>query len=194
MTDKSSYTRPQGQKRWRVKPNNNKSFQVYVACLASYNAGKLFGKWIDITDAESVDEVHEEISEMLSQSPQPGAEEWRIDDTEYLPGGLGLEGMVSFALAVADHGQQNREALAMLLDCGAAIEDLSAEFSARYKGSWEDGVDFAEDHAEQHGLIREKANELERHIDWKSYARELLSDGFWGCRGASGKFHVFASS
>jgi len=173
----------------------NKSLQIYVACLASYNAGKLFGKWIDITDAESVDEVHEEISEMLSQSPQPYAEEWRIDDTEYLPSGLGLEGMVSFALAVSEHGHQNREALAMLLDEGCVtIEDLSTEFSDRYKGSWEDGVSFAEDHAEQLGLIREKANELERHIDWKSYARELLSEEYWGCRGASGEFHVFAGS
>ena len=39
--------------------------RIYVACLASYNAGILHGEWIDATDA---DEIREAIETMLSKS------------------------------------------------------------------------------------------------------------------------------
>ena len=53
--------------------------RIYVACLASYNAGILHGEWIDATDA---DVIREAIQEMLKGSPSPGAEEWAIHDYE----------------------------------------------------------------------------------------------------------------
>ena len=37
--------------------------RIYVACLASYNAGILHGEWIDATDA---DVIREAIANMLS--------------------------------------------------------------------------------------------------------------------------------
>lgn len=42
--------------------------RIYVACLASYNAGTLHGKWID---ASGGDEIRAEVAEMLRQSPYP---------------------------------------------------------------------------------------------------------------------------
>ena len=53
--------------------------RIYVACLASYNAGILHGEWIDATDADT---IREAIQEMLKRSPTPGAEEWAIHDYE----------------------------------------------------------------------------------------------------------------
>lgn len=44
--------------------------QMYAACLASYNNGRLFGTWIDLDD-KSVDEIQDEISAMLRGSPYP---------------------------------------------------------------------------------------------------------------------------
>jgi antirestriction protein len=44
--------------------------RIYVACLASYNAGVLHGTWIDATDA---DVMREAIATMLRQSPYPNA-------------------------------------------------------------------------------------------------------------------------
>jgi antirestriction protein len=42
--------------------------RIYAADLAAYNAGRLCGVWIDVTDPET---MQQEISEMLRQSPTP---------------------------------------------------------------------------------------------------------------------------
>lgn len=57
----------------------NDTPRIYVACLASYNAGILHGRWIDATDAEV---IHEGIEDMLSESQEPIPEEWAIHDYE----------------------------------------------------------------------------------------------------------------
>lgn len=47
----------------------NRIMKIYVACLASYNAGILHGAWID---AESdVDAMQEEVNRILRESPCP---------------------------------------------------------------------------------------------------------------------------
>ena len=43
--------------------------KIYIACLASYNAGILHGAWIDIED--DVDEVWAGIAQVLRTSPEP---------------------------------------------------------------------------------------------------------------------------
>lgn len=42
---------------------------IYVACLASYNNGRLFGEWIDA--AQDVDTIRATIAAMLRRSPYP---------------------------------------------------------------------------------------------------------------------------
>lgn len=42
--------------------------RIYVACLASYNAGILHGEWIDVTN---VDTINAEIAKILRTSTQP---------------------------------------------------------------------------------------------------------------------------
>ncbi len=48
--------------------------RIYVACLASYNAGILHGEWIDASD--DPEEMQASIDAMLSRSRQPDAEDW----------------------------------------------------------------------------------------------------------------------
>lgn len=43
--------------------------RIYVACLASYNAGKLHGVWIDCD--QDADSIRDEIDQMLRESPCP---------------------------------------------------------------------------------------------------------------------------
>lgn len=50
--------------------------RIYVACLASYVAGKLFGKWIDAT--QPVEDILEQIKQLLADSPESNAEEFEI--------------------------------------------------------------------------------------------------------------------
>lgn len=54
--------------------------RIYVACLASYNNGRLYGRWIDATT--DVAEMSEQIQEMLAGSPYPNVmrQKYRDDD------------------------------------------------------------------------------------------------------------------
>ena len=58
--------------------------RIYVACLAAYNNGKLHGAWIDAN--QDAEDLQKAVQKMLSQSPEPGAEEWAIHDYEAFDG------------------------------------------------------------------------------------------------------------
>lgn len=44
--------------------------RIYVACLASYNNGRLHGRWIDC-DGKDSDDLQAEVNEILRSSPYP---------------------------------------------------------------------------------------------------------------------------
>lgn len=48
----------------------NDERRIYVACLASYNAGTLHGVWIDV-DGKDADDIQGEVAAMLRESPNP---------------------------------------------------------------------------------------------------------------------------
>lgn len=54
--------------------------RIYVACLASYNSGRLYGKWIDAD--QDADAINEEIRLLLKGSPYPNVtrQDWECDD------------------------------------------------------------------------------------------------------------------
>ena len=86
--------------------------QIYVACLASYNNGMLYGAWIDANqDAYA---IYDAVQAMLAGSPVTEAEEWAIHDYEGFEG-IRLSESESFAevaeLAafVAEHGKIGAE-------------------------------------------------------------------------------------
>ncbi|MEU5878151.1 antirestriction protein ArdA [Spirillospora sp. NPDC047279] len=55
---------------------------IYVACLAAYNDGELHGRWLDLKDYDSQEELVAAIEDMLAASPVPDAEEFAIHDYE----------------------------------------------------------------------------------------------------------------
>lgn len=73
--------------------NTNMTPRIYVASLSDYNNGDLHGRWIDIT--EGVEHINEQVQQMLTASPMPGAEEWAIHDYE-LPAGIKISEWESF--------------------------------------------------------------------------------------------------
>ncbi|GAA6614928.1 antirestriction protein ArdA [Scytonema sp. NUACC26] len=50
----------------KTKTHNKADPQIYIACLASYNAGYLHGEWVDAN--QDVDAIREEISKILATS------------------------------------------------------------------------------------------------------------------------------
>lgn len=53
--------------------------RIYVACLASYNAGKLHGVWIDL-DGKEESEVWNDINAMLAKSTEPNVTRQKCND------------------------------------------------------------------------------------------------------------------
>jgi len=59
--------------------------EVYVTCLAAYNAGTPHGAWIDLSDLCDSDMFDEAIDNILKSSPASHAEEWAVHDYDDFP-------------------------------------------------------------------------------------------------------------
>ena len=82
--------------------------RIYVASLSDYNAGRLFGRWIDA--AAQPEELAEQIEAMLTEAPSPRAEEWAIHDYEgFRPLPLSeyedLATISRVAIGITEHGE-----------------------------------------------------------------------------------------
>lgn len=149
--------------------------RIYVACLASYNAGRLFGRWIDAD--QDADELADEIREMLAESPIPNAEEWAVHDFEgFGPYRLGeypnLEDVAALAAGIAEHGK----AFAMYCaNVGHIVSD--DEFSDAYCGEWNSGEEYAENFVNEMGY--EIPEWLTGHVDYASLWHEWTCEGLY---------------
>ncbi|KKL79783.1 hypothetical protein LCGC14_2011310 [marine sediment metagenome] len=144
--------------------------RIYVACLASYNAGKLHGEWIDAN--QSAEEIGEEVATMLKESPEPNAEEWAIHDYEgfgdlMLSEHESFETIASIAERVEKHGEPW---LAYVGEVGLMYAD---EFEDAYCGEWDSFKDYVEEAARSCHTIPEW---LDYYIDWEGMAEAWRQD------------------
>lgn len=177
--------------RCRIKPSDANAPRIWVGCLAAYNAGKLYGWWID-ADQEP-EEILEDIEDMLAESPVDDAEEWLIFDSENF-GSIKidelqtLEDISQIAKLLSD--SNNKAAIAAYIDwrksLGNEIEDLSLEdFQEKYVGHYDSPKDFALKSEEIDELYQ--FSELEKQfpfwsnfIDWEQVGKELeLMDAYY---------------
>ena len=164
--------------------------RIYVACLASYNAGILHGEWIDVTDADS---IHEAIQEMLKRSPSPDAEEWAIHDYDGF-GPLGLSesediGRVAeLGALIAEHG----EAFAAYADHVGAEYATEDGFQDAYCGEWDSEQAYAENLFDEL-YAHEVPEHIAPYIDYEAFTRDLFISDYFSVDRASG-VHVFRNS
>jgi antirestriction protein len=161
---------------------NRPSPQVYIASLSDYNAGRLYGRWIDA--AQTAEALHAAISEMLAASPTPGAEEWAIHDFEGF-GPLRLSeyesiDMVSaVAQGIAEHGPAFA---AWAADVGTDQSDELARFEDCFMGHWESVEAYAGNLVDDLGIesaIEDAAGSLAPYVrvDTEALARDLVLSG-----------------
>lgn len=122
--------------------------RIYVRCLAAYNDGILYGRWID-ADQDS-DAVHDEVTALLSASPVAGAEEYAIHDYEgfagYPLGEYEDLGFVSrLARGIAQHGQ----AFAAYADWIGREDPELAHFDEYFEGTYSSAEVWAEEVANE---------------------------------------------
>ena len=165
---------------------------IYVACLASYNSGTLYGRWISLEWCQDADEIRQAIAEVLKGSPTPDAEEYAIHDSQCLPECLGstewpdIDELNSFAEVSAN--VDDREPYLMACDDAGRVlsED---EFRECYWGHYSSPAVFAQDYYEQQG--REE-DSLSSYIDWDRVWNGEFDCNGWGARYQSGGYHIFS--
>ena len=158
---------------------------IYVACLASYNAGKLFGSWLDLSDGPDADDIREAIDAIIKESPEPFAEEYAIHDSQDLPGILArtewpdIDKLSAYCQQWAELDYDPDKQLAYRFICDDAGEVVDQDdFDAKYEGWWNRPSDYAMDHAAERGYLKDDdTNPLFRCVDWNHYWRELEYEG-----------------
>jgi len=165
------------------------TIRIYVACLASYNNGKLYGRWIDA--AQEADEIHEEIQDMLKGSTEPIAEEWAIHDYEGFEGLSiseyeSIEDVARYARLIEEHGE------AFGAYAGHIGGDYATEegFLEAFQGEWDSEEAFAENLAEETMEIPEH---LRFYMDYEKFARDLFMGDYFSVDGSGSKVFIFSS-
>lgn len=161
---------------------SNETPQVYIACLAAYNAGRLHGEWADATDAEEMEQVARRV---LATSPAAHAEEIAIHDYEDLDLGLGeyptFSEVEGWARLVEQHGLSVVRAAK---DHGADTPDAAETcIDEACRGTWDTISDFVDDFLED--FYSDVPDLVRGWIDNDRVWRDLEHD-FWACHTPSG--------
>lgn len=155
---------------------------IYVACLASYNANRLFGSWLDLSDGPDAGDIREAIDAIIKESPEPFAEEYAIHDSQDLPGFLAhtewpdIDKLADYCQNRSELGDDDAAAYRVACNLRGTVLSLS-EFRDAHQGWWERPERFAIEAAENSGYLKDEAtNPLLTHVDWEGYWRDLAQD------------------
>lgn len=150
--------------------------RIYVACLASYNAGTFHGAWIDCKGKDA-DALQAEVSAMLRASPESGAEEFAIRDYEGFGSLLGkyisLEDVAKHAAMIARHS----DAWIAYVEERGTDYATEEEFEEDFQGFYDSPQAWAEQFLEDTGALDEVPENLRSYIDYEAYARDAQMNG-----------------
>jgi antirestriction protein len=176
--------------------------RIYVACLASYSAGTLHGKWIDL-EGKDKDDVQEEVNQVLRSSPfpnvmvehegkqVPSAEEWAIHDYDEFPNlgeYPGLDKVMEVASAIEEHGEAYEAYMSMVGTDYATVES----FEEAYNGEWDSEKDFAYDLVDSLGMLEGIPESIQNYFNYDAFTRDLFM-GDYTSVDLNGKCYVFRS-
>ena len=167
---------------------NNPS--IYIACLASYNTGILFGTWIDAT--LDPDNINEEIFNMLTKSPITNSEEYAIHDYENF-GSISLSEYESIsdvheiAIFIQEHGALGAEVYAQTND----LESSEYTLENNYHGQHDSELDFAMQLFDD-CYLHEIPTSIQYYIDYDAFRRDLFSSDYYSLN-VNGQIHIFSN-
>ncbi len=154
--------------------------RIYVACLASYNAGILHGRWIDASS--DVDAMHGEIDAMLKASRVPGAEEYAVHDYDGVPSSFGeypgLEKIAAFVALCEDFDFLDSDDVAAIVAnwCGD-LDQARAALQDDFCGVYPAFRDYADEQADEMIAAHTSGDNdrpfLANYFDYAAWARDL---------------------
>jgi antirestriction protein len=162
---------------------------IYVACLESYNNGRLYGVWIDVT--LGVDHIWDEVNAMLKKSRMPFAEEWAIHDYQNfynikISESMDFETVVEIAEFLKEHSKLGAE---LINNYGGDLDDAKRAIEENYRGEYNSKVEFAAEFVDDE--LAKLAGYIRNYFDYESFADDLLISDYFDIV-VDGKIHVFA--
>ena len=154
--------------------------RVWIGCLHCYNDGRLVGDWFDAatTDGVTLADVHGAHSRADSHD-----ELWCFDH-ENLPvrGELDPLAAADWGRVYTEVGPEHWPALCAWVESGDYVAEGTgdlpsiSDFEERYCGAWENFREYAEQLADDIGLLADVPEEIARYFDWQAWSRNLAFD------------------
>lgn len=147
---------------------------IYVGTYAKYNAGSLFGKWLDPEDFSDKDEFLAACKELHADEEDP---ELMFQDWDEIPRAYISESHVSEELwDWLELSESDKELLRVYrenVNQQGTIEEARDEFQGVYRSA----SDWAEEMLSDCGDLQEVPESLRGYIDFEAYARDAAHNG-----------------
>jgi len=181
---------------------SNKEFnpRIYVACLSSYNAGILYGEWIEILDKDAED-LEAEIKDMLAASAAKDAEDWAIHDTDDLNGYTPQSLEEAAAIGDCINKTDNLAVIYWLKNGngqGLSPDEFKDRLSDDYRGVYTSTEAFTAEYLEELGI----QTELEKikigscdawfYLDMAQVASDFFITDFWSHQTGYEEVYIFS--
>jgi len=162
---------------------------IYVADLGAYNAGKLIGKWLDLTTFEEVGDLQNEIDKIACSSGY--GDEWAIHDYSNMPSSLGenpdLEKVLEIAELIKEHSFNVVDAFINIF----SYDDLD-NLEDSYCGEWDSFKAFSDDIFDE-CYLHDVPDHIQNYIDYEGFSKDLSMDYYEADNPASYGVFVFRS-
>lgn len=167
--------------------NQISGIRIYVACLASYNNGILYGRWVSAENG--LEHIQAEVRAMLETSLIENAEEYAIHDydgferislSEY----TGTEQVVEYADFIEEQGVLGGR----LYEHFGNLEDAVKALNDHYAGEFESVSDFVEQITDENTTI---PHSLTYYIDYEKMARDLEVNDIIAIETGFEQVHIF---
>lgn len=154
--------------------------RVWIGCLACYNEGRLVGDWFDAATADEITtyDVHG------AHSRADSHDELWVFDHENIPvhGEMDPITAAAWGRCLAEVDEHLRPALSVWVESGDYVAESTgdlpsiSDFEERYQGHWDTFAEYAENLADDIGLLADVPEEIARYFDWRSWTRDLAMD------------------
>jgi antirestriction protein len=166
--------------------------RVWIGCLASYNAGRLIGEWVDAVDLDEMNECRDRVAAQAVEAAKAAGEypvyfgdpeEFFLADNEGFGFNVGeyvdWAKLATVGALIAEHGEPFAAFLRWYDDnySGDVLEDadeLAERFSEAFCGEYESAKDYAYEYVEECWQVPEH---LEGYLDWDTITRDLFDHG-----------------
>lgn len=155
--------------------------RVWIGCLQCYTSGHLVGDWFDAVDADEITlaEVHRG-----SERGWAACEELCVMDHELIPasGEVGLQEAAEWGRVLTEVDEHLRPALRPWVPSGSYVAegrgDLPSiqDFLERFAGHWESFREYAEQLADDTGMMEGWPELAVHHFGWAGWTRDLAYD------------------